>query len=137
VCFPSAIGKHKITSNQDLTYNCIGFAANDTTRWWSHESGYYWPAPNRSPLVSSLVQVFVGLNFDNLGPRGNRDLETGVLKVVLYEKNGQWTHAARQLPNGKWTSKLGRDEDIEHDTPECLCGATYGTVHCIMRKALK
>ena len=95
---------------------------------------YHWPA-NRSPLISSLVEVFLGLNFENLGIHGSRELESGFIKIALYERNGHWKHAARQLPNGKWTSKLGPDEDIEHDDPECLCGQNYGTIHCIMRKA--
>jgi hypothetical protein len=25
-------------------------------------------------------------------------------------------HAARQLDNGKWTSQLGKAEDVEHDS---------------------
>jgi hypothetical protein len=29
---------------------------------------------------------------------------------------------ARQLPNGKWTSELGPDEDIGHEDPYCLEG---------------
>jgi hypothetical protein len=36
-------------------------------------------------------------------------------KVALHAKHGCPTHIARQLPNGRWTSKLGRWEDIEHD----------------------
>lgn len=58
-------------------------------------------------------------------------------KVALYAKSDLWQHASRQLPDGKWASKLGPDEDIEHDTPECLCGDSYGTIRCIMRKARK
>ena len=42
--------------------------------------------------------------------------QIGVRKVVLYADGNEWTHAARQLPSGRWTSKLGDYEDIEHDT---------------------
>jgi hypothetical protein len=31
-------------------------------------------------------------------------------------------HVARQEASGIWKSKLGRFEDIEHETPEELCG---------------
>ena len=39
------------------------------------------------------------------------------------------THAARQLPSGKWTSKLGDADDIEHNTLEggMRFLACYGT----------
>ena len=43
------------------------------------------------------------------------DLEHGYRKVAIYAKDGIPTHAARQLDSGKWTSKLGKAEDVEHD----------------------
>jgi hypothetical protein len=45
-----------------------------------------------------------------------------------------WTHAARQLDNGKWTSKLGQLEDIEHESLEALSGAVYGSVVQVLKK---
>ena len=45
-----------------------------------------------------------------------------------------YTHAARQLPNGKWTSKLGRDIDIEHDSVDDIAGSVYGEVLRLMRR---
>jgi hypothetical protein len=88
----------------------------------------------RSPLISSLVAVFQFLGFEERPPT-ETELEPMFEKVALYAKADMWKHAARQLPDGRWTSKLGPDEDIEHDAAECLCGDSYGTVHCIMRKA--
>ena len=44
------------------------------------------------------------------------------------------THAARQLPNGKWTSKLGKAEDVEHESPEDVAGGVYGEVVQFMRR---
>ncbi|MCY7407984.1 MAG: hypothetical protein LH631_11575, partial [Alkalinema sp. CAN_BIN05] len=41
-------------------------------------------------------------------------------------------HVARQLPNGLWTSKLGRLEDIEHEL-DGLSGDLYGTVQKFMK----
>lgn len=41
--------------------------------------------------------------------------EKGFEKIAIYAKiNGEPTHAARQLNQSKWTSKLGKKEDIEH-----------------------
>ena len=47
-----------------------------------------------------------------------------------------YTHAARQLPTGKWTSKLGKGKDIEHDTPEDVAGGLYGELQEIMKRPL-
>lgn len=52
-------------------------------------------------------------------------LVPGEEKICLYAKNGKPTHAARQLSNGRWTSKLGPDEDVEHDLSD-LEGRRYG-----------
>lgn len=65
-----------------------------------------------------------------------RDLEPGKRKIALYASlgNGQPTHAARQLENGLWTSKLGRDIDLSHELEE-LEGPTYGTVVAIFERS--
>ena len=129
--FPSAVGLHDKKSDATIRYNCIAFAAGDDTRWWSHEPGYKWPA-TRSPQISSLIEVFTSLGYE---PCSSPALEAGYIKVALYHENNLWKHAARQIESGKWVSKMGGREDIEHDNPECLCGQKYGIIHCIMRKA--
>lgn len=48
-----------------------------------------------------------------------------------------YTHAARQLPNGLWTSKLGQLEDITHATPQVIAGSDYGEVMQFMKRPLK
>jgi len=56
-------------------------------------------------------------------------------KVALYGSFLFYTHAARQLPDGRWTSKLGRLEDIEHDTPDDVAGGLYREVAQFMKRA--
>lgn len=57
------------------------------------------------------------------------DVEDGIEKIALYGLVEYVDHAARQLANGRWTSKLGLEhDDIEHDTPECICGGVYGPI---------
>ena len=63
-------------------------------------------------------------------------LEAGFVKVALYASGLFYTHAARQLPNGKWTSKLGRGEDIEHDSPDDVAGGVYGAVVGVMKRRI-
>ncbi|MCH7504396.1 hypothetical protein IID04_02010 [PVC group bacterium] len=40
----------------------------------------------------------------------------GFEKIIIYvSKDGITQHAARQMSDGKWTSKLGRSFDVKHD----------------------
>jgi len=61
--------------------------------------------------------------------------EAGWEKVALYATDEGPTHAARQMPNGRWTSKLGPEEDIEHEL-QGLSGAFYGSVVRFLRRAV-
>ena len=123
---------YAVTSDPDAEYNCIAYAAGHKTSWWSHVDGYHWPNASRTPAINSLVEVFEGLGFERCA---NVSHEQGFTKVALYEKNGEWKHAAVQLEDGTWSSKLGMDEDINHQSPESVTGDLYGQVHCIMRRA--
>jgi len=56
-------------------------------------------------------------------------------KVAIYADAAELvTHMARQIANGRWTSKLGASWDIEHLRPECLNSDCYGTfLICLAR----
>ena len=61
--------------------------------------------------------------------------EEGYRRVALYVKEGtKCTHASRELLSGKWTSKLGKAQDIQHGTPFSIEGLVYGRVYCIMKR---
>lgn len=128
--FPAAVGSHEVTSPCDGEYNCIAYAAGNKSEWWTHLPGYKWPG-KRTPIVTGLVGLFESLGFERCD---SPEPESGYEKVAIYAKGGLWKHAARQTSSGKWTSKLGPDEDIEHASPFALCGDLYGTVHCFMRR---
>ncbi len=65
----------------------------------------------------------------------NAELEAGFEKVAIYaHANRLPTHAAKQLPSGLWSSKIGRGEDIEHNTLESLAGRLYGDVAQILKR---
>lgn len=113
-------------------YNCVAWAASDNTRWWQNEPGFYWPVADRRPQVDSLMAAFRQLGYEDCGDDGS--LEPGYEKVAVYAESGLWTHASRQLPEGRWTSKLGPDEDIEHAAPEDLVGTPYGDIHGFMKR---
>lgn len=124
---------HQVTSPETTTYNCVAWAAGDSTHWW--QPGEYWlPVdwPENDFGLGVLEQAFLALGYVDCGM--DASLERGCLKVALYGSRALYTHAARQLPTGKWTSKLGRGEDIEHDTPEDITGGVYGNVMGFMKR---
>jgi hypothetical protein len=119
-------------SSEDAKYNCVAWAAGRNDEWWDVEPGYRWPENvPRDSRLDSLIKLYEALGF----VRGaTKDLEQGVEKVAIYGDEYFWTHAARQLPDGKWTSKIGSMEDIEHETLDGLCGGEYGKVMEILRR---
>lgn len=134
--FPKlAADGYRLTSEPTEEYNCLAWAAGHNDQWWDPAAGYYWPKEvERSDDQATLVKVYETLGFEQCS---NTNQEAGVEKIALYADHGEWTHAARMLETGKWTSKLGPSEDIEHTTPAGLEGPTYGAVFCLMKRATK
>jgi hypothetical protein len=128
--FPGlAADGYLVASPKTHSYNCVSRAAGDASRWW--EPGIYWPGPPGDDLAA-LTGLFADLGY---APCAGDELEAGLEKVAIdADEHGEWTHAARQLPDGWWTSKLGPDEDILHRTPQALAGDLYGQVRAIMQR---
>ena len=122
---------HRLTSPESTDYNCIAWAADDTANWW--QPGVYWPLPidPEETNLSALQAMFMHMGYVLCA---NGSLEPGFVKVALYSAGKFYTHAARQLPNGKWTSKLGKGEDIEHDSAADVGGGLYGDVALYMMR---
>jgi hypothetical protein len=136
----------EITSSPDIRYNCIAWAAEKSNRfWWPVPGvGYFWPDGfPKVVTVQNFENVFATLGYQPCG--NNFTLEPGYDKVALYidPTTSRPTHMARQLPDGTWTSKLGRLEDIAHRTLEGLegpCapnGQAYGVRHLAMKRTVQ
>jgi hypothetical protein len=124
---------YQITSPPDSSYNCIAYAARLTNQWWWPDpDGFdYWPAGVvRERTLAAFIQAFETVGYS---PCPDDTLEPGWVKVAIYASDEGPTHAARQLDNGLWTSKLGPDDDIEHSL-EGLCGPSYGSVVQFLRR---
>ncbi len=125
---------YQITSPKTQEYNCFAWAAGENDRHWEHDPPdyYYWPenVPNEATL-DAYIQAYQTIGYQ---PCDSEKLESNYEKIAIYVDNDKIpTHAARQLPNGKWTSKLGWLEDIEHEL-EGLEGDKYGTVTQILKR---
>jgi hypothetical protein len=122
----------KITSPKSEEYNCIAWAYGVEDHWFWPNNDYYWPQNIKSEeTVEAFIELFGSINYECCdSPLFENDYE----KVAIYVLNGIPTHAARQLQNGKWTSKLGVEKDIEHDNLDCLNGPAYGIATVIMKR---
>lgn len=52
-----------------------------------------------------------------------------------FRLDGKMQHAALQMPNGRWRSKMGKGPVIEHYSPDSLSGGLYGQATIVMRRA--
>lgn len=130
--FPALIGSGwQPTSPRAPGYNCIAWAAGDSARWWWPSLGYFWPL---GIIRDVSLDAFIAA-FETLGYRvcGSTELEEGIEKVAIFAQVGEPKHAARQLPDGSWTSKLGKNIDIAHQL-QSLEGQEYGTVAVVLAR---
>jgi len=125
---------HRITSPASDAYNCIAWSAEDMEHWW--QPNVFWPieAPPNDYGVGVLEKLFNALGYEDCGM--DLGLESGVEKVALFGNSVYYTHAARQLTNGKMTSKLGKGANIEHYTPENVARGVYGDLVQVMKRTI-
>lgn len=135
----------RLTSPATPKYNCIAWAAaQDECNLWpynnegvpakSNGARFRWPRGIARDLsVESFHNLF---RLNGFEPYDGTQLESGYEYICLYvNTDNEVTHAARQLPDGTWTSKLGQYQDIRHSL-HSLEGEIYGKVHCIMRRQI-
>jgi len=121
------------TSPATWDYNCIAWAASDDRRWWEPPPHGFWPPGVPATLtLAAYTAAYATLGYQACSD-GRYELKFERI-VIFADANGIPTHAARQLDNGRWTSKLGSQIDIEHAIPEALIGPDYGTPTVFMRR---
>ncbi|MBL8880942.1 MAG: hypothetical protein JNG88_17650 [Phycisphaerales bacterium] len=122
------------TSPADDSYNCIAWAADDVDRWWWPDplGQKYWPpAIPRTESIDAFEMAFALFGYSE---KSSSTLEPGKQKIALFVgSHGRPTHAARQLPDGWWASKLGQQIDIEHEL-SAIEGPVYGTVAVVLAR---
>ena len=136
--FPRLFGdRYRVKSKSTKRYNCLAWAAGFTDTWWDAGPGGSWPQnlPDDGSVEAALQF------FEYHGYRRTASLDTsfkeGVEKVAIYGDYHGYTHAARQIALDRWTSKLGKLQDIEHHGVEDLYGTQYGSlVQVVVRSQL-
>jgi hypothetical protein len=128
---------YRVTSEAAIEYNCIAWAIEkDDLVWWPDSMDLYaWPQNvAREEQLTAFTAFFGQFGYEICD---SENLEPGFEKVALYvDEYGRGTHSAKQLKNGKWTSKLGPDEDIEHNTLTGLAGSKLGVIGQILKRPI-
>lgn len=124
-------------------YNCFAWAVGRTDIFLAPDPPpwpgvvAYWPAGiPRDRSLEAFVECFATFDFA-LGERDHSGREFE--RIVLYGKADEPRHAARQLADGRWSSKLGHLEIIEHEL-NAFEGATaefadFGPVLAFLERA--
>jgi len=125
-----------LTSPKTSSYNCIAWACGDNTKWyWPDASNiYFWPNDvPREETIDSFIKLFEKFGYSICD---NGDYEVEFEKVAIYGTSESIpTHAARQLPDGTWTSKLGQNVDVSHSIFSMSDG-DYGNVLIYLKREI-
>lgn len=122
---------HKITSGPSDEYNCVAWVQNDMDHFWDPDQT--WPDQVDPPTdphddLDAYLALFRWMGFEECA---TGELEPGYLKIAVYsathpglgDPRHEFSHVARQLPSGRWSSKGGVCHDFRHDELEPLEGA--------------
>lgn len=134
--FPKLRGTQwSIISRRNKRYNCFAWAAGENDRKWDFGKKDYWPKGVKKGYgIAYLVAAYVAEGFSVCPKAECAAYDPSCETIVLYELHTNGSHAARLLPNGAWTSKIGALEDIQHEAPEHLSGTVYGDPLVYMKR---
>ncbi len=118
----------KYTSEKTDDYNCAAWSIEIEDEWIQFRD----PKGMLDVSITTYINYFTNLGFSITN---DKNFEEGVKKIAIYKnEQDEFKHVARLMSNGKWTSKIGDWEDIEHDTLEVLADRSYGKPCLIMEK---
>ena len=110
-------------------------SADDQVWWWPAGTDYWPPGVKREETIPAFVKAFATQGYVRCK---NGNLEEGFEKIAIFavRVDGKLVpeHAARQLSDGRWASKMGSDEDIEHISVTDVSGPEYGKPVCFLRR---
>lgn len=137
--FPNSLNEpFVITSAQTWEYNCIAWAFGDNTKWyWPTENPpHFWPPNIRRELdLQSFIELYQLVDFVVCY---SQEYEQGFEKIAIFaHSNGEPTHAAKQLPNGNWSSKMGPWHDVEHTLNSMNNSLGYGNATIFMKRQIR
>lgn len=138
-CLGTNGSKLELRSDPDPLYNCIGFAMGmqNVCVALRHPQLIDWcwwpPTAPRTLDPQSLIAAFEYFGFEVCA---NGTVEPDYDKVALYEKNGEWQHAAVIEEEDLYHSKMGVWWDIVHRSGDLFHDDAYGDIFAYMRRPI-
>src|SRR5262249_13960966 len=135
VCFPYLGHNFQVLGPATPTYTCIAHTLGIHNRVIFVITG-----PPSDPF-SYMDQLYLTQGYRRL-PVPDASLQSGQQKIVLYgtlNPNGsirRLQHAALQMPDGNWSSKIGTSILIRHLVPQALNGPEYGQPVAVYARAV-
>lgn len=135
--------KWRITSAPTARYNCLAWAIGENHRRIDFTQGHWPNHLRRGADLCDLIALYQSMGFVVCMDETCRTFDPEYDKIVVYAARfkepgepeiHEWMHAAKLLPNGHWSSKLGYEHDISHPDPESLAGREYGEPLIYMRR---
>lgn len=114
-------------------YNCVAHSVG-------LDQGWFHPGvTDKTRPMSHMDDFYAAHGFQRVSGMDTAP-QDGVQRVVVFGMRDETgnvvdvTHAVRQEPNGKWTSKLGVGPLIEHDSLNQMRGGSYGEPIAVYEK---
>jgi type VI secretion system secreted protein VgrG len=123
--FPRLGEEFEVLAPASATYNCIGWSLGNSNSW-------VWPTLAGQPArLSDFDALYYFYGFRRVNKLSYKRLPDHD-KVLLYairkpDGSVRLTHAALQMPDGSWSSKLGSLPLIRHLHPGDVSGPSYGS----------
>lgn len=124
---------YSLLSEATPVYNCIAWAMGYNDRWVDTyiSPGHWWPdGVSRDTNPKTLIDAFIAEGFE---VTDNGHYENGYDKVVLFQKNGMWTHASRIESDNTEYSKFGCLFDGVHSR-NVFTNSLYGEEYAYLRR---
>lgn len=126
---------YSLLSEATPVYNCIVWAMGYNDRWIDtyYSPGHWWPdGVSRDTKPQSLIGAFIAEGFE---VTDNSHYEDGYDKVVLFQRNGMWTHASRIESDDTEYSKFGGLFDGVHSR-NVFTNSLYGDEFAYLRRPI-
>lgn len=122
-----------LTHPPNPRFNCVAWAVGVTNAWWwPGDPDDYWPPGVPDELT--VAAVIAALGTAGYAPSPDGAPEAGFEKAAVYANGDVPTHVAKQLADGRWSSKLGRDCVVSHATVGGVEGMVYGQVVAYLKR---
>jgi hypothetical protein len=127
---------YQVQSPRTRVYNCFAWAGRRSDEWWEPPtlgSWTQWPAEVPAlPTLGAYQATYESYGFATCA---DGTVEAGYERIAIFvDGAGDPCHAARQLPSGRWTSKLGSNHDIEHELHALDGSSLCGSVALFMKR---